>query len=267
MKPVLFLLASIMTTKATQPLPPRTVDTSIYRDFEITLVDKYAINDEKYGHGTSYKVNVKNTGEGYIKNIVFAYNGLSAYDNRLEDKLSDNHVIAPNQEATFIVSASYDVNSLDDLEIYADAYTSFTDELEVTGSKKITWIVYENYHDDLYYNTVDMSLGLTGKDRYCYGAIIKAYADNQEAHFVINEWDNFTFTTYKEIKGNDNDEVEIVKLLKTEYRAYDEEQFQNHFYYKDNKGCNGAIITSISSVAVLGLFVAPIIALRRSKKK
>ena len=253
MKPVLFLLASIMTTKATQPLPPRTVNTSIYHDFEITLVDKYAINSEKYGHGTSYKVNVKNTGEGYIKNIVFTYNGLSAYDNRLEDKLSDNHVIAPNQEATFIVS---------DLEIYADAYTSFTDELEVTGSKKITWIVYENYHDDLYYNTVDMSLGLTGKDRYCYGAIIKAYADNQEAHFVINEWDNFTFTTYKEIKGNDNDEVE-----KTEYRAYDEEQFQNHFYYKDNKGCNGAIITSISSATVLGLFIAPVIALRRSKKK
>ena len=71
MKTLLAILSVIPGLRATPPLPPRTVDTSLYNDFEATLVEKYADNNDRYANGTCYIVNIKNTGEGYIKDIHF----------------------------------------------------------------------------------------------------------------------------------------------------------------------------------------------------
>jgi len=265
MKTLLAVLSMIPGLTATPPLPPRTVDTSYYKDFETTLVEKYADNREQYSSGTCYKVNVKNTGEGYIKDIHFKFeSSYYSYKTELAREYSSEYVVAPNQEETFIVSViNYDTDNLDDFEIYANAYTAFTDELTVTGSKTMT----VNKLSDRYYYNVDMSFGHNGKDQYCYGAIIKVYIDDQETYFIVNEWENFSFSTCKEAKGNDNGEVEIVKLLKTEYIGYEQERSQEDFFYRVRKGCNGSILCSVPAITSMGVITTFVVALRRTVKK
>lgn len=269
MKTLLAVLSMIPGLTATQPLPPRTVVASKYTDFETTLIEKYADEDterysQQYGQGTCYKVNVKNTGEGYIKDIYFTFGGLHSYRSELEDDFSPDCVIAPNQEAVFLVFINHVTDSLDDLGIYADAYSEFTDELTVTGSKAITSLQGNNS----YYH-VDISFGRRERDRYCYGAVIKAYVDDKEAYFVVNEWDNFVITTNhdKEIKGDENNEVEVAKLIKTEYSAYEQEMSQKDFFNRTNKGCNGSILYGIPAAASLGVITTFVVALRRLGKK
>lgn len=268
MKTLLAVLSLIPGLRATPPLPPRTTTTDMYKDFEATLVEKYAEDDEGYSQsfeqGTCYKVNVKNTGEGYIKDIHFTFDGgYRSYRSMLEGKSSNEYVIAPNQEATFVVSANYNTDNFEDFEIIGSAYTGFTDELTVIGSKTIT----TNKYGDLYYYYVDMSFGHIGRDRYCYGAIIKAYQDDKETYFVVDEWNLFSFSSTKEVKGNENNEVEIVKTLKTEYIAYGEELGQIELSRRFNKGCNGSIVFGVPAAASLGLVTTFVVALHRSIKK
>ena len=245
MKTLLAVLSMIPGLTATQPLPPRTVTTDEYNDFEVTLVEKYAEDDERYSYfnqGTRYKVNLKNTGEGYMSGIYFTFEyGYHSYNTVIEGEYSDYHVIAPNQEATIIVAANYNADSLDEFEIHGSAYTSFTDEVTVSG------------------------------------AIIKAFVEEKESYFVINEWDNFTFTSTKEVKGNENNEVEVVKLLKTEYIGYEEMISQRDFFETHNnvetvfdnitKGCRGSIFFGVPAAASLGLLTTFVVALRRNTKK
>lgn len=265
MKTLLAVLSLIPGLRATPPLPPRTVDTSLYNDFEATLVEKYADNNDRYANGTCYIVNIKNTGEGYIKDIHFKFNqGYYSYETELQDSISPYCVIGPNQEATFVVSANRDADSLDDFEIYAQAYTAFTDELTVTGSKTIE--ITSDYRDYYSYR-VDMSFGHTVRDKYCYGAIVKAYAEEKEMYLILDEWYNFSFGSAKEIKGNENNEVEVVKTLKTEYIGYEQEKFQSNFSYRVKKGCFGSVLFGIPAAASLGLITTFVVALRRSIKK
>lgn len=268
MKTLLAVLSMIPGLTATPPLPPRTVTTDEYNDFEVTLVEKYAEDEEGYSQsfeqGTCYKVNVKNTGEGYIKDIHFTFDGSHrSYHSMLEGKSSNEYVIAPNQEATFVVSANYNTDNFEDFEIIGSAYTGFTDELTVTGSKTIT----TNKYGDLYYYYVDMSFDHIGRDRYCYGAIIKAYQDDKETYFVVDECNDFSFSSTKEVKGNENNEVEIVKILKTEYIGYEQERIQSDFFYRAKKGCFGSVLFGIPAAASLGLLTTFVVALRRSVKK
>ncbi len=278
MKTLLAVLSLIPGLTATSPLPPRTVTTDEYNDFEVTLVEKYAEDDERYSQsfeqGTCYKVNVKNIGEGYIKDIYFTFDGsYRSYHSMLEGKSSDEYVIAPNQEAIFVVSANYNADNLDEFEIHGSAYTSFTDEVTVSGTNVMTTTKY----DDYYYSHVDMSFDYTKDEKYCYGAIIKALVEEKEAYFVVNEWNNFSFTTAKEVKGNENNEAELVKLLKTEYIGYEEMIAQRDFFEThsnvetvfDNitKGCRGSILFGVPAAASLGLVTTSVVALRRTIKK
>lgn len=259
MKTLLAVLSMIPGLTATQPLPPRTVTADEYNDFETAIVEKHTDNEEQY-----YKVNVKNTGEGYINRIGLLFNDREcSYRAELEETISRNYVIAPNQEATFVIFTDYDLENLRGLSIYASAYTAFTDELTVTGSKTITSSSSNNY----FYNTVDMSFGHTGRDQYCYGAIIKAYVEEKETYFVLDKWNSFSFTTTKEVKGNENNEVEVVKTLKTEYIGYEQERTQSDFFYRAKKGCFGSILFGVPAAASLGLVTTFVVALRRSAKK
>ena len=259
---------------ATPPLPPRTVTTDEYNDFEVTLVEKYADDNAHYDKGTCYKVNVKNTGEGYMSGIYFTFEGgYHSYTSALEGECSNDYVIAPNQEETIIVSANYNADSLDEFEIHGSAYTSFTDEVTVSGTNVMTTTKY----DDYYYSHVDMSFDYAKDEKYCYGAIIKAFVEEKEAYFVVNEWNNFSFTTTKEAKGNENNEAELVKLLKTEYIGYEEMIAQRDFFEThsnvetvfDNitKGCRGSILFGVPAAASLGLVTTFVVALRRNIKK
>lgn len=277
MKTLLAVLSLIPGLRATPPLPPRTVTADEYNDFEVTLVEKYAEDDERYSYleqGTCYKVNLKNTGEGYMSGIYFTFEyGYHSYNTVIEGKPSDYYVIAPNQEATIIVAANYNADNLDEFEIHGSAYTSFTDEVTVSGANVMTTTKY----DDYYYSYVDMSFDHAKDEKYCYGAIIKAFVEEKETYFVVNEWDNFTFTTTKEVNGNENNEAELVKVLKTEYIGYDEMIAQRDFFEThsnvetvfDNitKGCRGSILFGVPAAASLGLVTTIVVALRRSAKK
>ena len=277
MKTLLAVLSMIPGLTATPPLPPRTVTTDEYNDFEVTLVEKYAEDDERFSYfeqGTCYKVNLKNTGEGYMSGIYFTFEyGYHSYNTVIEGECSDYYVIAPNQEATIIVAANYSADSLDEFEIHGSAYTSFTDEVTVSGTNVMTTTKY----DDYYYSHVDMSFDHVKDEKYCYGAIIKAFVEEKETYFVVNEWDNFTFTTTKEVNGNENNEAELVKVLKTEYIGYDEMIAQRDFFEThsnvetvfDNitKGCRGSILFGVPAAASLGLVTTFVVALRRSAKK
>ena len=277
MKTLLAVLSMIPGLTATPPLPPRTVTTDEYNDFEVTLVEKYAEDDERFSYfeqGTCYKVNLKNTGEGYMSGIYFTFEyGYHSYNTVIEGECSDYYVIAPNQEATIIVAANYNADSLDEFEIHGSAYTSFTDEATVSGTNVMTTTKY----DDYYYSHVDMSFDHVKDEKYCYGAIIKAFVEEKETYFVVNEWDNFTFTTTKEVNGNENNEAELVKVLKTEYIGYDEMIAQRDFFEThsnvetvfDNitKGCRGSILFGVPAAASLGLVTTFVVALRRSAKK
>ena len=278
MKTLLAVLSIIPGLRATPPLPPRTVTNDEYNDFEVTLVEKYAEDDECYSYfnqGTCYKVNLKNTGEGYLSGIYFTFEGgYHSYSTVIEGEFSDYYVIAPNQEATIIVAANYNADNLDEFEIHGCAYTSFTDEVTVSGTNVMTTTKY----DDYYYSHVDMSFDHAKDEKYCYGAIIKALVEEKEAYFVVNEeWNNFSFTTTKEVKGNENNEAELVKLLKTEYIGYDEMNAQRNFFEKhsnvetvfDNitKGCRGSILFGVPAAASLGLLTTFVVALRRRSNK
>lgn len=277
MKTLLAVLSMIPGLTATPPLPPRTVTTAEYNDFEVTLVEKYAEDDERFsyfGQGTCYKVNLKNIGEGYMSGIYFTFEGgYHSYTSALEGECSNDYVIAPNQEETIIVSANYNADNLDEFEIHGCAYTSFTDEVTVSGTNVMTTTKY----DDYYYSHVDMSFDYAKDEKYCYGAIIKALVEEKEAYFVVNEWNNFSFTTTKEVKGNENNEAELVKLLKTEYIGYDEMIAQRDFFEThsnaetvfDNitKGCRGSIFFGVPAAASLGLVTTFVVALYRTVKK
>ena len=278
MKTLLAVLSLIPGLKATPPLPPRTVTSDEYNDFEVTLVEKYAEDDERYSYlnqGTRYKVNLKNTGEGYMSGIYFTFEyGYHSYNTVIEGECSDSYVIAPNQEATIIVAANYNADSLDEFEIHGSAYTSFTDEVTVSGTNVMTTTKY----DDYYYSHVDMSFDHAKDEKYCYGAIIKALVEEKEAYFVVNEeLNNFSFTTTKEVKGNENNEAELVKLLKTEYIGYGEMISQRNYFEThsnvetifDNitKGCRGSILFGVPAAASLGVITTFVVALRRSAKK
>lgn len=277
MKTLLAVLSMIPGLTATPPLPPRTVTTAEYNDFEVTLVEKYAEDDERFSYfeqDTCYKVNLKNIGEGYMSGIYFTFEGgYHSYTSALEGECSNDYVIAPNQEETIIVSANYNADNLDEFEIHGCAYTSFTDEVTVSGTNVMTTTKY----DDYYYSHVDMSFDYAKDEKYCYGAIIKALVEEKEAYFVVNEWNNFSFTTTKEVKGNENNEAELVKLLKTEYIGYDEMIAQRDFFEThsnaetvfDNitKGCRGSIFFGVPAAASLGLVTTFVVALHRTVKK
>lgn len=277
MKTMFATLLMIPSLTGTQPLPPRTVTADEYNDFEVTLVEKNAEDDERYSYfnqGTRYKVNLKNTGEGYLSGIYFTFKGgYQSYSTVIEGEYSDYYVIAPNQEATIIVAANYNADSLDEFEIHGSAYTSFTDEVTVSGTNVMTTTKY----DDYFYNHVDMSFDYARDEKYCCGAIIKAFVEEKESYFVINECDNFSFATTKEVKGNENNEAELVKLLKTEYIGYEEMMAQRNFFEThsnvetvfDNitKGCRGSILFGVPAVTSLGLVTTFVVVLRRTIKK
>ena len=263
MKTLLAILSVIPGLKATQPLPPRTVDTSSYRDFEVTLVEKYADGRENYPRGMCYKINLKNTGKGYLSSIGFTFEGgYYSYNTDIDGMVSNKQVIAPNQEVSMVISANYNAASLDEVEFHASAYTAFTDELEVSGSKILT---SKQSYEEHYFNSIDMSFGHTERDEYCYGAVIKAYVDGKEAYFMADECDNFSFSSTKELEGNENDEVEVMGMFKTKYSHYVKEN--SNIFYNISRGCNGSILYGVPAAASLGLITTFVVALRRSIKK
>lgn len=263
MKALLAILSMIPGLTATPPLPPRTVDTSSYSDFEVTLVEKYADGRENYPRGMCYKINLKNTGKGYLSSIGFTFKGgYYSYNTDIEGMVSNNQVIAPNQEVSMVISANYNAASLDEVEFYASAYTAFTDELKVFGSKILT---SEQRNEEWYSNSIDMSFGHTERDEFCYGAVVKAYVDGKEAYFMADECDNFSFSSTKEVQGDANGEVEVMGMFKTKYSHYAEEN--SNIFYNISKGCRGSILYGVPAAASLGLVTTFVVALRRTIKK
>ena len=100
MKTLLAILSVIPGLKATPALPPRTVDTSSYSDFEVTLVEKYADGRENYPRGMCYKISLKNTGEGYLSSIGFTFEGgYHSYNTDIDIfKLYNIVLVLPNIE-------------------------------------------------------------------------------------------------------------------------------------------------------------------------
>ncbi len=231
--------------KATPALPPHDVSIQRYNKFDVTLIEKYDDPDSYSGEGKTYKINVKNTGEGYLT-FVGLYFPKENEDYRYSSYgfepgfVSDNSVLAPNQEKEMIISANYDVDNINDFYIDGGAYVDFTDEVTVTTDYTIT-TRKTDYTSELYQyvNVVNMTFD-KDNDRYCYGAIIKVNVEGEDYYFKVDLSNDFFFYTSIPLSDEEQAEFEIVKVLKTEYS-----------HYKESKTNYGSLAFSLILVPVL----------------
>ena len=259
------LLAMAPVIKATPALPPHKVTPSEYNNFDISLIEKYDDADSYSGQGKCYKVHLKNTGNGYLDYLSFAFpkegkNGRYQSYGFDSDFISSNSVLAPQQEMDVIISANYNTDSLNDFYIYASAYTQFTDEVTITGSKKI--IYEEGSRDDKphYFNRVDMSFDKEN-DKYCYSAIIKVEVDGTDYYFVVHSADQFYFDSSIRLGESNEKEVEVVKVLKTEYPYYEQSHSNLSPLYIF------FIISPVIAVFVLASIIISVICIVRFRRK
>lgn len=266
----LSLLAALLLTgpviKATPPLPPRVVTPSSYSNFETTLIEKYDDEESVSGKGKSYKIHVKNTGYGYINYVYFTFDGgFQSYSSKIEDYCSDAYVIAPNQEADFIVSANYDTDKLDDFTIAADAYTDFTDEVYVYGNHTITSVRNDLTSDEnyRYHNIVDVDFDVY-YSRYCYGAIIKVNNEGEYSYFVVQFTDNyFAFDSkYPLTMEGEHKGIQVVKVLKKEYSHYKVEKRNDTI-----QTLLSVVIPSTVLFLIIGIVFFVVIKINQRKKK
>ena len=231
MKSLSLLAAALISApviKATPPLPPYDVSTKSYSDIQMTLIDKYDDEDSASGNGKSYKIHVKNTGKGYVKYFSLGFpketptgSHFSSYKTETPF-VSKNSVLAPGQELNIVISANYDTNNLDDFIINADAYVDFFNDVYAYGSFTLTSEKNTINPDIPYLNRVDMHFDAEN-NRFCYGAIIRINDEGTYSYFEVDLQNNFSF--YSEaplVAEGESKEVELVKILRTEYSHYSE---------------------------------------------
>ena len=270
---LLVTIPFIFSTRATEPLPSHFVERKEYRDITTTLVE--SIPDPEDEKCTHHKVHIKNTGEGYIKEFsMFSAEGYTNhYRQCIDGSALQNQVIAPGQEVDEVFDVYYSVESLDDVTIVGYAYVDFTDEVNYTCGEHLESL--NSVDENLYHYRVDMVLDAEN-GQYCYGAIIKIKHEDIEYYFEADLVHNFSFTTPVEFK--DDDSVEVIKIVKTEYR-YSSYYGDNYYNQGQNKDCARCkkygqdeelnplvIIIPVSSIILVGIGTIAFFSIRSSRK-
>lgn len=148
-----------------------------YDDFEIELVSKEATGRSYYGGEYHYTFHLKNTGEGYIYNLVYSDNAFEydywaiPYMAEL-DTIFDNVVLAPHHEYTF---SFYDRDIyFENYKISSFAYTDFLSDEEIGGPKTTSIIHESSYSTDIY---AEYKILNENQYKYFYMAIITVNYD------------------------------------------------------------------------------------------
>ena len=151
-----------------------------YGDFEITLVDKVATGIQSYGREYYYAFNLKNTGEGYIYNLVYSDNDFT-HDYwaipYMEEAYTyfDTFLLAPHHEYSFNFYGP-DID-FDKVAISSFAYTEFVPSEEL-GGPKTTSIIYESsYQTEIY---AEYKILNENEYKYFYTAIINLTYDGKD---------------------------------------------------------------------------------------
>ena len=249
------MLLSGPVIKATPPLRDREITASEYSDVAVSLIEKTDDPESLSGNGKKYKIHVKNTGTGYFEALTFGFpkEGEYRYDSYNEEfvthRYSTQQVFGPNDEWDMVISANYDTDDINDFYVYAYAYTEFDDSLKISGTKEVS-IEEDRYKEGSYRNSIDATFDginpYSNEERYCYGAIVKASIEGETNYFAVNH--DFYFETDAKI----DDDVEIVKLVKTEYSDYGRIQTS-----KKTMGCLAFIIYGLP-IILCALFIVTI---------
>ena len=215
---LLTLLPLLPLLMATSPLPPRVPRVELYDGVEVTLLEKS--NDIGTTNGKKYRLLVKNSGDGYVSDLLLRFPKVAENGYRYESYktektafVSDGQVIAPDQEFECVVYANYDAESINEFVVEAFGYNQFADEIKISGTRELTSFA-TNEDSNHYINHVEISF--EGKaSNYVYGAIIKAKHGINYYYFIVNE-ENGSFIFYTDMALPEG-EVEVVKIIKSKY--------------------------------------------------
>ena len=264
------LLPVLPMLMATTALPPRyCYSKEGYKDFESAFIEAEIVQDR-----CVYNYHFKNTGEGYID--VFSITGHHQYLSQtichgssceqtysmsettiavpVSNDVFESYVLGPNQEIDIAFNAPiYSGN----YKLDASAYAEFDENVTVFGEFLVNHNQYSEKH---YYSIRGIRLEDTDDKNYNYGVIVKAVIEGETFYFEANQEDAFSFTTTKELKQSEIASLEIVKVVRSEY--------------KEPANVVGIVLLSFILIPILAtiVFVAGIVTLvvllsKHSKKK
>ena len=163
-----------------------------YTDFNVTLVSEELI-ENTYNEMYKYTYRATNTGDGYIYEIARGQNeyyNYAIFYSGIEGCLFTNQVIGPGRTVEFYTQ---DYKLYNENVVYAaNAYTNFSDSVDLTGSFKIRledepMYYYEN---PTYGYFVDMRVLNLNENKYYYTFILNLkYKGENYSNVVYNFWD------------------------------------------------------------------------------
>ena len=189
-KKILLLLPLMPLLMANSPA--RSNYSIVYKDFQATYIGEQIEDNYRY-----QKFHLNNSGDGFIE--TFYVNGKDSYDFYAYFYTGDffpifeQTLIGPHQEVDLKIKSNTPLVNVDGskLEYRVNAYTTYTKDIAVSGSKKVELIKEElNY---CYYK-IDIKVD-SSEQKNSHSLVVKANYDGQELYLKINTYDNYRFYT------------------------------------------------------------------------
>ncbi len=215
LKKIVLLLPVLPMLMANAPAP--TPRPSKYEDYTISVnnVQKYTEDVIYY----RYTYDIKNTGEGYISDISvnFTSNNNTYHNDYLQnvsfDAVFHDPLIIPHQEITALGNCRLPEPSVDNyknISYYATAYSTFADDVTVTGDYELTTLSYNNAYK------VNISLEGTKKNDFYYGVIFRITYDGEDHYVHSDEMQGFDIRVNDHFDYTKLTNIEVVKVTKTD---------------------------------------------------
>ena len=236
-----------------------------YKDLQATY-----LSVESYHGYNFYHFNLHNTGDGYVDYVVLN-NGLNAdryfYASVESDEVCQpfyNGLIEPGFNREVVVLTKNTLSSSETVTATGYAYTTLAEEVTISGSKEITYMVENSdKKNNYYYYEIDCSLeGMS--DDYYYGAAIKLNYKGNTYCVKSNFTSKMTLTTSEEL---DMDQLSVSEVV-----ALKSEKIYRYYDYFDFTGAMHAVLIFFLILGLLlsfGIFAAiffPAMARRRRRR-
>lgn len=200
-----------------------------YKDFEVTY-----LSEETYYGYNFYHFNIDNTGNGYIESIYLNNEieaGSSFYASLDSDDVCQpfyNGLVEPgfNREVVFVTKNQMPESKKVTATAYA--YSSVAEEVTISGTNAITYLVESSDIKNNYYNyQIDCSFSNMNDDYY-YAAAIKFNYDGKTYCVKSNNTKKMVVTSSKELDLNLLSVSEVVALKSEKnYRYIDNINFDD----------------------------------------